>query len=81
MAKIALRYCEGRKSPFQIAWSENGTRMSRFFETEEEREEFLNKKQFLSEEKFGAIMAMDEETISDVAKIEMEREDVSFRDI
>lgn len=81
MAKITLRYCEGRKSPFQIAWSENGKRISRFFQTEDEREDFLNKKQFLSEEKFGAIMAMDEETISDVAKIEMEREDVSFRDI
>lgn len=81
MAKITLRYCEGRKSPFQVAWSENGKRISRFFQTEDEREEFLNTKRFLSEAKFGAIMDMDEEAISDVAKIEMEREDVSFRDI
>ena len=81
MAKITLRYCEGRKSPFQVAWSENGKRISRFFQTEDEREDFLKTKTFLSEAKFGAIMAMDEETISDVAKIEMEREDVSFRDL
>ncbi|MBO6103081.1 MAG: hypothetical protein J6P03_07490 [Opitutales bacterium] len=67
MAKITLRYCEGRKSPFQVAWSENGKRISRFFQTEDEREEFLNTKRFLSEAKFGAIMAMDEEAFIDVA--------------
>ena len=81
MVKITLKYCEGRKSPFQVSWSENGKRISRFFQTEDEREDFLKTKSFLSEARFGAIMDMDEETISDVAKIEMEREDVSFRDI
>ena len=81
MAKITLKYCEGRKSPFQVSWSENGKRISRFFQTEDEREDFLKTKSFLSEAKFGAIMDMDEETINDVAKIEMERGDVSFRDI
>ena len=81
MAKVTLKYCESRKSPYQVAWTDNGTRISRFFKTEEERDEFLNTKRFLSESKFGAIMAMDEEAIGDVAKIEMERGEISFRDI
>jgi len=81
MAKITLRYCNGRKSPYQVAWADEGKRLSRFFETEEERDQFLSVRSFLSEDRFGAIMAMEQEAISDVAKIEMEREDVSFRDI
>ena len=41
MAKITKRYCEGRKSPYQLFWIEGGVRHSRFFETEEARDDFL----------------------------------------
>ena len=40
MAKITKRYCEGRKSPYQLFWIEDGVRHSRLFETEEAREDF-----------------------------------------
>ena len=40
MAKITKRYCEGRKSPYQLFWIEGGVRHSRFFETEEARADF-----------------------------------------
>lgn len=41
MAKITKRYCEGRKSPYQLFWIEDGIRHSRFFETEEAGDNFL----------------------------------------
>ena len=40
MAKITKRYCEGRKSPYQLFWIEDGVRHSRLFETEEAWEDF-----------------------------------------
>ncbi len=41
MAKITKRYCEGRKSPYQLFWIEDGIRHSRFFETEVVWDDFL----------------------------------------
>ena len=52
MSKITIKYCEGRKSPYQVAWSDNGIRNSRFFQTEEERAEFLAQKRFLTADAF-----------------------------
>lgn len=53
MAKITKRYCEGRKSPYQLFWIEDGVRHSRFFETEEAREDFLRLNGHLDKRSFG----------------------------
>ena len=59
MAKITKRYCGGRKSPYQLFWIEDGIRHSRFFETEEAREDFLrlnghsDKRSFAKRQKYN----------------------------
>ena len=81
MARITKRYCEGRKSPYQIAWIENGKRMSRFFESEELRDEFLKTNGFLEKQSFEALMSLDENTIADIARIESLRGKTTFKDL
>lgn len=65
MAKITKRYCEGRKSPYQLFWIEDGVRHSKFFETEEAREDFLRLNGHLDKRSFGAFLGIDENTILD----------------
>ena len=69
MAKIAKRYCGGRKSPYQLTWCEQGSRHSRFFETERERDEFLRANDYLEKSSFQSLMKLDMDTISDIARI------------
>ena len=65
MAKITKKYCEGRKSPYQLFWIEDGVRHSRFFEAEEAREDFLRLNGHLDKRSFGAFWGIDENTILD----------------
>ena len=81
MARITKRYCEGRKSPYQIAWIEHGKRMSRFFESEESRDEFLKTNGFLEKQSFEALMSLDKNTIADIARIESLRGKTTFKDL
>ena len=81
MAKITKRYCEGRKSPYQLFWIEGGVRHSRFFETEEARDDFLRLNGHLDKRSFEALLGIDENTISDISYIESIRGNVSFRDM
>lgn len=81
MARITKRYCEGRKSPYQLAWIEQGKRMSRFFETEELRDEFLRLNGFLEKQSFEALMSLDDNTIADIARIDSLRGETSFKEI
>ena len=81
MAKITKRYCEGRKSPYQLFWIEDGVRHSRFFETEEARDDFLRLNGHLDKRSFEALSGIDENTISDISYIESIRGNVSFRDM
>ena len=67
MAKITKRYCEGRKSPYQLFWIEDGIRHSRFFETEEARDDFLRLNGHLDKRSFEALLLIDENTISDLS--------------
>ena len=66
MAKITKRYCGGRKSPYQLFWIEDGVRHSRFFETEEARDDFLRLNGHLDKRSFEALLGIDENTISDI---------------
>ena len=81
MAKITKRYCGGRKSPYQLTWCEQGSRHSRFFETERERDEFLRANDYLEKSSFQSLMKLDMDTISDIARIESMRGKVTFREI
>lgn len=81
MAKITKRYCEGRKSPYQLFWIEDSVRHSRFFETEEARDDFLRLNGHLDKRSFEALLGIDENTISDISYIESIRGNVSFRDM
>lgn len=81
MAKITKRYCGGRKSPYQLTWSEQGSRHSRFFETERERDEFLRANDYLEKSSFQSLMKLDMDTISDIARIESMRGKITFREI
>ena len=81
MAKITKRYCGGRKSPYQLTWSEQGSRHSRFFETERERDEFLRVNDYLEKSSFQSLMKLDMDTISDIARIESMRGKITFREI
>ena len=81
MATITKKYDAERKSPFQVLWREHGKRYSRFFETEEARDAFIETHSFLEEEQFGALAKMSKETITDVARIESMRGEISFREI
>ncbi len=81
MARITKRYCEGRKSPFRLTWKDNGKSLSRFFETEEARDEFLKVHDYLEKQSFEALMSLEEKTIKDIARIESKRGEVSFQEI
>ena len=81
MARITKKYCEGRKSPYQLAWIEQGKRMSRFFETEELRDEFLRLNGFLEKQSFEALMSLSESTIADIARIESLRGETTFKEL
>lgn len=81
MAKITKIYAEGRKAPFQVMWREDGKRYSRFFEDEAAREAFIMTNSYLETEQFGALMKMSKDTVTDVAKIEKMRGEISFREI
>ena len=81
MAKITKKYCEGRKSPYQLSWSEHGKRLSRFFYTEEAREEFIKASGYLDKLSFESLMALDTSTIGDISRIEAERGEITFREI
>ena len=78
MAKITKRYCEGRKSPYQLFWIEDGVRHSRFFETKEAREDFLRLNGHLDKRSFEALLGIDENTISDISYIESIRGERKF---
>ncbi len=78
MAKITKKCCNDRKSPFQLCWSENGKRYSRFFESEEARDEFLKQHDYLEKQSFEALMKLDDKTIRAIARIESERGNVTF---
>ena len=71
MAKITKRYCGGRKSPYQLFWIEGGARHSRFFETEEAREDFLKLNGHLDKRSFEALLGIDENTISDISTLSL----------
>lgn len=79
MAKITKRYCGGRKSPYQLFWIEGGIGHSRFFETEEARDDFLRLNGHLDKRSFEALLGIDENTISDISYIESIRGNVSLR--
>ena len=82
MPKVYKSYEEGRKSPFKVAWRENGERFSRFFETEELRDNFLKTHTFLEEDSFHSLFRLSKEEISDIAQIKSAMgEDISFRDL
>lgn len=82
MPKVYKSYEEGRKSPFKVAWRENGERFSRFFETEELRDNFLKTHTFLEEDSFHSLFRLTKEEISDIAQIKSAMgEDISFRDL
>ncbi len=81
MAKVTKKYCEGRKSPFCLTWKDNGKSLSRFFETEEARDEFLKVHDYLEKQSFEALMSLEEKTIKDIARIESKRGEVSFQEI
>ena len=69
MAKITKRYCEGRKSPYQLFWIEDGIRHSRFFETEGARDDFLRLNGHLDKRSFAALFWNCKNTISDISYI------------
>lgn len=81
MATITKKYCETRKAPFQVLWRENGMRYSRFFESEESRDEFIELHGFLEGDLFESLLKMSKDTITDVAKIEQMRGEVSFKEL
>ena len=81
MAKITKKCCEGRKSPYQLSWRENGKRLSRFFYTEEAREEFIKASGYLDRLSFESLMTLDESAIGDISRIEAERGEITFREI
>ncbi len=58
MAKIALNHDPERKSPFQILWREDGKRYSRFFETEQAREKFIETNSFFKARKIWLLYKM-----------------------
>ena len=69
MAKITRRYCEGRKSPYQLFWIEDDVTYSRFFEIEELRNDFLRINGRSDKRPFEALLGIDENTISDISYI------------
>ena len=81
MPKNSEGYCEDGKSPYQLFWIEDGVRHSRFFETEEARDNFLRLNEHLDKRSFEALMGIDENTISEISYIESIRGNVSFRDM
>lgn len=81
MAKITKRYCEGKKSPYQLSWIERGNRHSRFFQTEELRDEFIKSNGYLEKQSFEALLTLDNDTISDIARIESMRGSTTFKEI
>lgn len=81
MAKIIKKYYADRKSPFALSWSEGQKRVSRFFETEEERDKFLESHSYLTEECFNALFQLRQETLADILYIESKRQDVSFKEL
>lgn len=81
MAKITKRYCEGRRSPFQLSWSDKGKRISRFFDTEEGRDEFLQKFSFLEDQSFQGLITIEQQAIEDIGRIETLRGSTSYREL
>ena len=73
MGKIIKKYCEGRRSPFQLSWSDKGKRMSRFFDTEDARDDFLREFSYLDDLSFQGLVTIDKDAIEDIARIETMR--------
>lgn len=81
MAKVTKKYCEGRPSPYQVMWTEHGNRISRFFDTEEARDEFLQKYGFLEDMSFKALMSLKDSAIADIARVESLRGAVTYKEL
>lgn len=81
MAKITKKYYANRKSPFCLTWTEGSKRTARFFETEKERDEFLQAHSYLTEESFNALFNLERKSLEEILYIESKRQDVSFKDI
>ena len=81
MAKITKKYHPDRKSPYQVLWREDGKKYSRFFESEKTRDEFVEMYSFLESGQFEVLMKMSKQTVTEVAKIEARRGEISFREI
>lgn len=81
MGKITKKYHSNRRSPFQVAWIEKGKRISRFFDTEDARDEFLKEYSFLENQSFQGLMTIDSNAIADIARIETLRGTTTYREI
>lgn len=81
MVKVTKKYCEGRSSPYQVMWTEHGNRISRFFDTEEARDEFLQKYGFLEDMSFKALMSLKDSAIADIARVESLRGEVTYKEL
>ena len=80
MATITKTYHQGRKSPFQASWTIERKRYSKFFGSEDEREQFILNIPNEGEEAFS-LFKLSQSTIRDIAKIEKERGEVLFSEI
>ncbi len=81
MGKITKTYHANRRSPFQVSWIEKGKRISRFFDTEDARDEFLKEYSFLENQSFQGLMSIDSTAIADIARIETLRGTTSYREL
>lgn len=82
MATIVKKYQANRKSPFLVVFRINNQRVSRFFETEAERDAFIEKHTFLDDNGMKAMMGLSKQETIDIAVIKsLKKDDVSFRDI
>lgn len=69
MAKNVEVYCKDRKPPYQLFWSEDDVRHSRFFEMEEARDDSLRLNGYLDKRSFEALLGIDRNTISEISYI------------
>lgn len=81
MATIKKIYNPALKSPFQVGWSIDGKRYSRFFQTEEEQEKFANAMSPYIGGNNTEILNLDLPTIGDIIFVNRIREEVSFRNL
>lgn len=73
MSKIRLKYDPKRKSPFQVEWIKDEKRHSRFFETEDEREKFVEKLSRFVVGDNEEYLSVDDTTMSDIIIMNRER--------